>query len=122
MTTHNYSRYVDDVLLAVADKQIGPNLLPVNVDELHHELFSDRPTEWVQAIIGDLEGRGYGKDRDIQNSRVFLINGKGLARVAEIREERRPRNILDYLRGFSRSDWIALAAFVVSVIALIKGK
>ena len=115
-----YIRHIDDVLLAVADRQTGPNLLPVNMDELNHEMFADRPPTWVQTIIAELERRGYGKDFGTMNSRVFMVNGAGLARAAEIRGERSPRNFTAMLKSVTRSDWIAFGAFVVSVIAMFK--
>jgi hypothetical protein len=116
----DYKRYVEDVLVAVADRQTGPNLTPINLDDLHHELFSDRPPTWLQTIIGELVRNDYGKDWQTMNARAFMVNGAGLARAQEIREERRPKTPVDYIKGFSRSDWIAFGALLISAIALLK--
>lgn len=115
-----FPRYVEDMIIAIADRQTGPNVLPLNLDEIHTEIFADCPNPYVQMIIPELERLGLGKNEQTTNARVFRINGAGISRAAQIRQERRPRTFKDWLQGFSRSDWIAFGALAISAIALLK--
>ena len=116
----DYTIYVDDVLLALAERQTGPNLIAVNLDDLNHELFRDRPPTWVQTLVGELTRRGYGEEPyDAGNARVIRINGAGLTRAAEIRRERAPKPLVDRLAEDRTQKLLNVGAFGVSCVSLV---
>jgi hypothetical protein len=117
----DFAKYIDDMVLALADGQSGTNLVAIDLNVIHHRDFPDTPPTWLQLAAPELTRLGYGDLAwDAGNSRAFLINGAGVIRAAQIREDRRSKSIWEKIKSVPRSDWIAIGAFIVSLIALLK--
>jgi hypothetical protein len=117
--TTDYETYLDDVIVAVADRQVGPNLLPINLDDLHAELFADRPPTWLQTAVKELSLRGYGKDWGTMNARVFMIDGPGISRAHTVRAMRRPKSVIEQLTGDTSQKLVNVGNFAVASLALV---
>ncbi len=115
----SYENFCDDMIVAIADAQTGPNLSAVNVDEIYVDKFPECPPTWLQTIIGELVRLGYGSDKS-QNERLFLINGAGVRAAEKVRENSKPKTLLARLNSIQRSEWVAIGALIVSCIALFK--
>ena len=115
----DYSRYGDDMLLEVANMQAGANLSIVNLNDLHAEKFAFAPPTWLQTILVDFVVQGFGQSFGSKANRDFLINEAGLRRARQIRTAREGRAPVRLLKTFTRSDWIALAALLVSLISAL---
>jgi hypothetical protein len=116
----DYITFRDSVIVALADDQEPPGLGYLDIEDLckRHGIFAHET--WISTVGHDMQSLGWGKaDSDLEEHR-FLINGGGLARAAEVRQTRKPVSFFDRVRSVPRSDWIAILAFVVSVIALFK--
>ena len=50
----------------------------------------------------------------------FELNSEGVRKAKEYQELIRPKSLKDRFASVNRSDWIALGAFLVSLIALFK--
>ena len=68
--------------------------------------------EWQKAGLGFM----IEESNEGQRSVSFSLNDKAVSVVAEVHK----RSLFGWLRSVTRSDWIALGAFIVSVIALFK--
>jgi hypothetical protein len=117
--TTDYEAYLDDIIVAVADRQNGPNLLPINLDELHTELFANRPPTWLQTAVKELSSRGYGKDWGTMNARVFMIDGSGISRAHTVRASRRPKTLIERLTGETSQKLVNVGNFGIALLALI---
>jgi hypothetical protein len=120
VSAQDYRDFREEVLIAIADEQEPPGLGEVDLFDLCRRRQIPFQETWVHLLPRDLEDLGYGSDHSTMSARRFLINGAGLAAAAEAREVRRPKSAWDKVRSVPRSDWIALGAFIVSVIALLK--
>ena len=123
----DYVAFRDSVIVALADDQEPPGLGTVELSDLckrHGITFYD---SWIMTVGTDIEALGWGTDQSTLKQRLFLINGSGLARAAEIRRERAPKTVIQKLTGDTSQKLInvlnfgvALLALVVAAIALIK--
>ncbi len=114
---------IDEILVLASKSMAGVDVVPVRLLDVLRKLTPDLETAAHARIIDRLEAKGFGNVRppsDDPGEREFVINESGLARAYEVMELRRPKSIREKLLTVSRSDWIAIAAFVVSVIALFK--
>lgn len=74
---------------------------------------------WLTKFINESNnhlGSGAGWDRTYS----FELNAQGRARAELIRQDIESRTLRGRFKSISRSDWIALGAFVVSLFALFK--
>ena len=118
--TSGYSNFCDDFLLFAADLQTGSQRTAADLHWFMQHKRPDAPPTWAETIVPDLVRQGYGKDWGNLKQRAFMIDGPGLARAEALREQRRPKSVLERLGKVPRSDWIALGAFIVSLVALFK--
>ena len=119
-TDHDYLTFRENLLVAMADEQEPPSWGELDLFELCERKRIRAQETWLHLVGRDLEELGYGRDRSTMKNRRFLINGAGIAAATEIRRARRPKSIRERVAEFTRSDWIALGAFVVSLVALFK--
>ena len=117
----DYQSYLDELILEVAAAQKGREVVVVDLAEIHARRFATCPDTWLTTAATTLHEQGYGIDWQSTDNTTFRINGRGLLRAQQIRSDRRLRRPLGRLAAIPRSDWIALAAFAVSIIALLKG-
>ena len=116
----SYPSFRDSVIVAIADEQDPPGLGQVNLHDLcNRHALACTPT-WIEVVGGDMDKLGWGRDVSTLKERKFLINGAGLARAAEVREARKPESVSSKIKRIPRSDWIAIGALVVSLIAVFK--
>jgi hypothetical protein len=59
-------------------------------------------------------------DSDRPGAMLLALTAAGKAEASRLNKSRQPLSLMQRVKAFSRSDWIALGAFVVSVIALFK--
>jgi hypothetical protein len=107
-------------LLFAADLQTGETRIGADLEWFVQHQRADIPPTWKETVISDLVAKGYGKDWTTLKTRGFLIGGLGLEQAERIRESRRPKSLLERIRSVPRSDWIALGALLVSLIALFR--
>jgi len=117
--TTDYETYLDDILVAVADRQVGPNLLAINLDELHAELFADCPPTWLQTAVKEFSSRGYGRDFGTMNARVFMIDGSGIGKAHAVRTSRRPKTFIERLTGETSQKLVNVGNFAIALLALV---
>ncbi len=73
----------------------------------------------LMAFVSDNDGLR-GKSGSTLSSLRFTLNAEGRRHARSLEEKLRPKTLIDKLNSFSRSDWIAIGAFLVSLIALFK--
>lgn len=120
MSKHSFTSYLDAMLVIIADQQ-NDQTTPVNLISLHLIKFIKCPATWAQLAGPEMERRGWGRMHHSFYPEGFLINGAGLAHAHDVRTKLNTSPLMRFFSGFTRSDWIAIGAFAVSVIALIKG-
>ena len=113
----DYAKVRDEVILALGDAARDGNKAIQDLDKfLDHKEISC-PESWPAKIAHDLSKQGLGNAFFSPKQVSFHPSGACIAAADEIREN---RTLTGKLRRVGRSDWIALAAFVVSIIALFK--
>ena len=79
------------------------------------------PAEPQQLLAFTSDNDGWRGLKDNTHSSIrFTMSSEGRRHALQLEESRRARTVRDRIRSINRSDWIALGAFVVSVIALFK--
>ena len=119
MKVKGFNEYLERMLIEIAATQ-KHKIMPAELREIHHEKFAGSPESWLELAIHEMELRGWGKDGRKVGRSDFFIEGAGLAEVEGFREKYRPKTLFEGLLSMPRSDWIAIGAFVVSVVALLK--
>jgi hypothetical protein len=115
-----FDNYLDDLILAVADRQAGPQIQPTNVLALHQELLPERPEPWAHLAPGEMERRGWGRDLRPVKGTVSHLNGGGASRAQQVRAARLTKGLRQRVREVSRAEWIAVAALLVALTALFR--
>lgn len=72
------------------------------------------------SFVSDNEGL-YGTSGSTLSSLRFTLSVEGQRHARKLEDKFKPKTVTDRLNSFSRSDWIAFGAFLVSIIALFKG-
>ena len=114
-----FNEYLERMLIEIAATQ-KHKVMPVELHEIHREKFAGSPETWLELAIHEMELRGWGKDGRKVGRSDFFIEGAGLAEAEAFREKYRPKTLLERVLSMPRSDWIAIGAFIVSIIALLK--
>jgi hypothetical protein len=115
----DYITFRDALLIAIADEQEPPGLGAVILqDVVNRNDVAHQPT-WLQTVGADYERLGYGKIIFDGHDR-FLINGAGLEAATLVRRQLAPKSLGKRISEVPRSDWIAIGAFIVSLVALLK--
>jgi len=109
---------LDDLIVALADAQTGTEVAPIDVIARHAIQFRDKPESWAYVAAKEMESRGWGSSYVTWGEHFFKINGAGLARAQQVREERRKKSFAERMRQIPRSDWIAIFSALVSLGAL----
>ncbi len=117
----SYADFCDQFLVACAENQNSDEIEPIEVEAFCAKHFPKAAPTWVQSVTRTLVEMNLGDDWSTHDGHTFVINGHGILMADKIRHNQRPKSIIDKIRSVPRSDWIALGAFVVSLIALFKG-
>ena len=114
---------LENLVMLAASKQSGTDVTPIRLcAEIRREQPA-WPDVFVDQTINDLDSRALGQIRapqDDPGEREFFIDYRGIQFARQIQERRRPKSFIERARLVPRSDWIALGALVISVVALIK--
>ena len=114
---------LENLVLLAASKQSGTDVTPIRLcAEIRREQPA-WPVVFFDQTINDLDSRALGQIRapqDDPGEREFFIDYRGVQLARQIQERRRPKSLIERARLVPRSDWIALGALVISVIALFK--
>ena len=114
---------LENLVLLAASKQSGTDVTPIRLcAEIRREQPA-WPVVFFDQAINDLDSRALGQIRapqDDPGEREFFIDYRGVQLARQIQERRRPKSLIERARLVPRSDWIALGALVISVIALFK--
>ena len=114
---------LENLVLLAASKQSGTDVTPIRLcAEIRREQPA-WPVVFFDQTINDLDSRALGQIRapqDDPGEREFFIDYRGVQFARQIQERRRPKSLIERARLVPRSDWIALGALVISVIALFK--
>lgn len=81
----------------------------------------DVPTDWVDVIFKHLDDKGLLVKSNPHSAWDFRLSGEGIRVAEEIDIEKSKGIFRRFLDSVGRSDWIAIGALIVSVIALFKG-
>jgi hypothetical protein len=109
----------DGLFLAMLDlsrRGAGPEFDLVTINS---ERGFGASVEQLVSFTSDNDGLR-GTRTTTHSSVRFTLNAEGKRHALQLEESRRPRTFKDRLLSFTRSDWIALGAFIVSVFALFK--
>jgi hypothetical protein len=114
---------IDDLVIKAANLQSGTDVIPIRlIKEIRLLRPALAPVTISQLIneLGDRELGSISAPSDEPGERCFFIDHQGVAYAEQVIEKRRPKSAKEKLRQFTRSDWIAFAALVVSIAALFK--
>ena len=113
---------IETLVLLAAGKQSGTEVTAIR---LVAEIRREQPT-WsnvaVSQLIDDLASRHLGQITpapDDSGEREFFIDHLGMQFAQEVQERRRPKAIFEKLGNWSRTDWMALGALIISVLLLV---
>lgn len=120
MKVNDFDSYLDLMIVRIADEQTSPQIELADVLSLHGRHFKECPPTWAQLANREMQDRGWGREHVGTMRGGFIINGAGIARAHKVRAELKKGKVGRFLSGFTRSDWIAIAAFTVSVIAVVR--
>jgi hypothetical protein len=84
---------------------------------------NEHQLEHAEAVRTWLVSRGLitaDKGLRLQESYPAQVTDFGKLTAIKILAEREPKSLMERLQNIPRSDWIALAALLVSIIALVK--
>ncbi|QBM74914.1 hypothetical protein E2E30_03415 [Sphingomonas sp. AAP5] len=118
---HDYITFREALLIAVADEQEPPGLGAVQLEQVAERHAITYQATWMQMVGPDFERLQYGK-MIFDGETRFLIRGAGVEAATLFRRERAPKTIASRIAAVSRSDWIAVCAAIISLIALLKSK
>ncbi len=118
---NTYSQYEQDVLIAFYQHyQIDSQASFLASDAL--EGLEMRQDDWLWNAIDGLDKAGFiSATRQMgvaAGGRTIMMKASGLIEAERIIEQRRPRSLPEKLASVSRSDWISMAALIVSALAL----
>ena len=113
----NYASVRDDVVLLLGSAARNGDGNAKNLREFIPKNLPECPPTWIHQIAKDLDSRGLGTAQFSIKEILFFPSGACIEAADEIAASRTFRG---KLKRISRSDWIAIAAFVVSIIALFK--
>ena len=121
MNVAGFDEYLERLLVELASRQ-STQVKEHTLREVHEARFSDCPPTWLEMAPRSMAERGWGIDGATQGRQGnFWIEGKGLAQAQHLREKYRTKGLKDFFAAFTRSDWISIGAFIVSLFALAKG-
>jgi hypothetical protein len=118
-----YTRYQEDVLVAFyRHYQIDSPAAFLACEAL--EGLNLRQDDWLWNAIDGLNNAGFiGSPPQMgvaAGGRTIMMKSPGLTEAERIIEQRRPRSWVEAIASISRSDWISIAALLVSAFALWK--
>jgi hypothetical protein len=119
VTSNPPDQLEDEIFLAMlrlSRSGAGPQF---DLITLCRELQISATPQQLLAFTSDNDGWRGLKDNTL-NSIRFTMSAEGRRHALQLEEARRPRTFEDRLKAVTRSDWIALGAFIVSIIALFK--
>jgi hypothetical protein len=114
---------IDDIVIKARSLQSGTDVVPIRLIKEVRLLRPDLATVTIDQLIAELGSRNLGRiepPSDEPGERLFWIDHRGAAHAERVLEQRRSKTIKEKLLQFTRSDWTAFAALVVSIIALFK--
>ncbi|MBU1252800.1 MAG: hypothetical protein KKE69_00200 [Alphaproteobacteria bacterium] len=115
-----FDDYLDNLILEIADRQTGSEVVPTNILTIHVLKFPECPQSWAHLAASEMEARGWGKNWSTLGERAFMMNGGGASRAQHIRASRRKKSLREKVASVPRSDWVAIGALLVSALALFK--
>jgi len=112
-----FDEWSDTLLVRVLESEEATGNPEVDLKSLclKFELLAD--DKWLSRFLKEQATFGQGATSG-GYSFALDLNGRYLAN--NIREKRASKTLLGRLKSVSRSDWIALGAFIISLIALFK--
>ena len=114
---------IDDLVVNAANLQSGTDIIPIRLIQEVRLLRPKLANVTISQLIDELDARNLGRiepPSDDPGERLFYIGHPGVAYAEQVIEKRRTKKITEKLEQITRSDWIALSALVVSIIALFK--
>ena len=114
---------IEDLVIMAANLQSGTDVVPIRLIAEIRQRRPDLALVSISQLIDDLGNRSLGQTRpphDDPGEREFLIDFRGVEFARRVKEQRRPKSMFEKLGQWSRSDWIALGAFIISLFALFK--
>jgi hypothetical protein len=113
---------IEDLIIQAASIQSGIDVIPINlIDEIQRRR-PDWPIVSVSQFIDELDALSFGTIRPLQSDaggREFLIGPNGASHARQFIERRRPKSLAEKLSHWTRTDWIALGALIISALSLI---
>ena len=117
-----YEILVEDLILLAASAQSGIDVTPIR---LIAEIRRKKPylaTVSISQVIDNLDDRSFGSVRpapDDAGEREFFIDHNGVSFAQVVAEERRTKSLVERLKIWTRTDWFAFGALVISMMSLV---
>ena len=113
---------IDDLVILAAGMQSGTDVVPINlIDEIKLRK-PDWPVVSISQLIDELGALSFGAVRPLQadaGGREFLIGPSGASYARQIIERRRRKTFFEKLGQWTRTDWFALGALIISAFSLV---
>jgi hypothetical protein len=117
---NNFNDFIEDLIVEIATVQAGDEIEGFDITDSATAKKFDAPPTWLHTVAGEMQNRGWGRDLGAFDGPSFMIDGGGIIAASLIRANRQPKTLRQRFSEVLRSDWIALGALVVSLIALFK--
>jgi hypothetical protein len=119
VSDHDYLKFRDDVIVALADDVEPPGLATLRLIDLCERHKIPFQETWIMLLPTDLEESGYAVDYSTHDGMAVQITGKGVARATQLRRAKEPADWIDRVHGLNWSTWGGIAGVVGVIIAII---
>ena len=112
-----FDKFWEDFLIFAASKQNGTQLQAVGAFWVAQSHFPNVPDAWRVEVLQMLERKGLGQSVNTGDDQEFYISGEGISEANRILGA---RSVWGKTKIWFYSNWLAVLAVVISIIALFK--
>jgi hypothetical protein len=113
---------IDDLVIKASNSQSGTDVVPIRLVKEVRLLRPEFAIIKISQLIDELGTRNLGRiepPSDEPGERLFFIDNRGVAYAEQVIERRRLKSPCEKLSDWTRTDWIALGAVIISALSLI---
>jgi hypothetical protein len=113
---------LEDIVILASSRQSGTDVIPLRLVAEIRRVKPDWPPVLISQMIDDLAARSLGHitaPQDDPGEREFFIDFRGVNFAQRTNEIRRPKSVLEKIKLWTRTDWMALGALIISAASLV---